>query len=271
MLLGAGLIVFRETLEAALFVGIVAAATAHRAGRTRWLCLGVLAGALGSALLAAGMDRIAARADGLGQDLLAVLLLTTALILLAWHTLQAPRLARQARIDADRLGAPDAARAGSMIALTGAVALAVLREGAETVLFVAGTLTGSGTASADWLISVAAGLVLGVFAGWSLARGLGRLSPRRLFAATQALLMLLAGSLASQLARTLHQANWLTVLADPAWDASGWLPNHVPLAIVLHGLIGYDAAPSELQLLAYLVAVGLLATATGLSRPLPRS
>lgn len=35
------LIVFRESLEAALFIGIVAAATRGVAGRTRWLGAGV--------------------------------------------------------------------------------------------------------------------------------------------------------------------------------------------------------------------------------------
>ena len=44
----AALIVFRKSLEAALFVGIVAAATRELQGRARWLASGVFVGVLGA-------------------------------------------------------------------------------------------------------------------------------------------------------------------------------------------------------------------------------
>ena len=66
------IIVFRETLEAALFIGIVAAATRGLAGRTTWLAGGVLVGLLGALVLAAGASTISALADGIGQDLVNV-------------------------------------------------------------------------------------------------------------------------------------------------------------------------------------------------------
>ena len=261
MLFGTGLIVFRETLEAALFVGIVAAATGHLAGRTRWLILGVITGILGSIALAASMDTITAWADGIGQDLVTTVLLSMALSLLTWHAIQAPAHARQASQEAKRIGSSLDAGTASLFALTGAVALAVLREGAETVLFVGGALSGSGVAHGELLLSVTFGLALGAMAGGLLYRGLGQFSPKRLFSITSGLILLVAGGLASQLARTLNQANWLTALGDKAWDLSDWLPNDSPLGTLLHGLIGYDASPSEMQLLSYLAAVLLIALA----------
>ena len=45
---GAAIIVFRETLEAALLIGIVAAATRGLPPRNRWLALGIGAGLAGS-------------------------------------------------------------------------------------------------------------------------------------------------------------------------------------------------------------------------------
>jgi high-affinity iron transporter len=261
MLFGTGLIVFRETLEAALFVGIVAAATAHLAGRTRWLILGVITGVIGSVALAASMDVITAWADGVGQDLVTVALLSMALALLALHAIQAPSHARQARQQAKRIGSNLDAGTASLFALTGAVALAVLREGAETVLFVGGALSGSGVASGELMLSVTSGLALGAMAGALLYRGLGQISPKRLFTITSGLILLIAGGLASQLARTLNQANWVTVLGEKAWDLSDWMPNDSALGTLLHGLIGYDASPSEMQLLSYLAAVLLIALA----------
>ena len=82
---GTAIIVFRETLEAALFVGIMAAATRGLAGRSRWLTAGVLAGSAGALALAAGAEQISALADGVGQDLVNASILALALAMLTWH------------------------------------------------------------------------------------------------------------------------------------------------------------------------------------------
>ena len=65
----AALIVFRESLEAALFVGIVAAATRGLMGRGRWLGAGVGIGVLGAMILAALAPHVSEWFDGLGQDM----------------------------------------------------------------------------------------------------------------------------------------------------------------------------------------------------------
>ena len=54
---GPAIIIFRETLEAALVLGIVAAATRGVDRRGLWLCLGVLAGLIGSAVIAYSVSR----------------------------------------------------------------------------------------------------------------------------------------------------------------------------------------------------------------------
>ena len=57
---GTSLIVFREVLEAAMIIGIIAAATQGIPTRGRWLVGGTLLGLAGSALVAASMDGIIA-------------------------------------------------------------------------------------------------------------------------------------------------------------------------------------------------------------------
>ena len=96
--------------------------------------------------------------------------------------------------------------------------------------------------------TIAAGLALGASVGWLIYAGLGKVSPHRLFAVTNVLVLLLAGSLASQLARTMSQAGWLDLLDNSAWDISALMPNDSVPGMVLHGVIGYDANPSQLQL-----------------------
>jgi high-affinity iron transporter len=69
---------------------------------------------------------------------------------------------------------------------------------------------------------------------------------------------MLAGSLASQLAKTANQADWISLFGEQAWDISALLPNDSAIGMVLHGVIGFDASPTQLQVLFYLGATSLI-------------
>jgi high-affinity iron transporter len=256
------LIVFRETLEAALFIGIIAAATRGVARRSAWLAAGVLAGVLGSLAMAAGMERISAWADGVGQDLLNVAILTVALAMLAWHCVWMSVHGREMAQAARKIGQSAAQTGGGLWALAVAVALTVLREGAETVLFISGLLLGEDTGLAALVGAVLSGLAAGVLVGLLLYLGLARVQARHLFSVTNALVLLLAGSLASQLAKALVQAGLLDWGSTPVWDGSRLLANDSAMGTFLHALMGYDASPSALQLAFYVGAITLVLLAT---------
>jgi high-affinity iron transporter len=255
---GTGLIVFRETLEAALFVGIVAASTRGVIDRSRWLLFGVAAGAFDSVLMASAMGRISSWADGIGQDIVSICILVIALCMLAWHCIWVSPNSSQMVQDAKQIGASTSNGNQSLWALAIAVALSVLREGAETVLFVSGLITGSSESLGAIISSVAIGLTLGTLAGWLIYEGLGQVKPQRLFAVTNILILMLAGSLASQLAKTANQADWISLFGEQAWDISALLPNDSAIGMVLHGVIGFDASPTQLQVLFYLGATSLI-------------
>lgn len=256
------LIVFRESLEAALFIGIIAAATRGVARRSAWIAAGVLAGVLGALALAAGMERISAWADGVGQDLLNVGILAVALAMLAWHCVWVSTHGREMAQAARQIGQSAAQADGALWALAVAVALTVLREGAETVLFVSGLLSGESTGLAALVGAVLSGLAAGVLVGLVMYLGLARVQARHLFSVTNTLVLLLAGSLASQLAKALVQAGLLDWGSAPVWDGSGLLANDSALGTFLHALMGYDASPSALQLGFYVGAIVLVMLAT---------
>ena len=267
-MLAIALIVFRETLEAALFVGIVAAATRGLLGRGRWLGAGVAAGVVGALLLALLADRIAALADGVGQDLVNVGILGLALAMLVWHCIWGPQHGQEAALDARRLGATvrDGARTPAVLAL--ACALAVLREGAETVLFVLG-VTGSPDAAGAQapVFGIAAGLLAGVAAGGLIYFGLSRVPTRRLFGVTHALIVALTAAIASQLARALVQAGLVQHWSTPLWDSAWLLSPDSAFGALLHALAGYDAQPSGLQLAFYVGTLVVIALASRHTRP----
>ena len=256
------LIVFRETLEAALFVGIVAAATRGVPRRARWLSGGVLIGVLGALALAGGAERIGSWADGIGQDLVNAAILGLALAMLAWHCIWVSTHGREMSLDARDLGSSVREGARPPWALVIAVALAVLREGAETVLFVSGLATGQGASANSMVPAAAVGVAGGALIGTLIYSGLSRVKPHRLFQVTNVLILLLAASIASQLARALAQSGLLATWTAPVWDSSRLLSTDSALGSLLHAVAGYDAQPSGLQLLFYVGALLLIAVAT---------
>jgi high-affinity iron transporter len=263
-MLAAALIVFRESLEAALFVGIIAAATRTMARRERWLAAGVSLGVLGAVLLAALAEQIAGLADGIGQDLLNVGILTIALVMLLWHCIWVSTHGREMALEARQLGKSVSSGDRPAWALLAVVALSVLREGAETVLFVTGTATGSDMSASTVLTGTGLGLLGGVTIGTLLYAGLSRIPTQKLFAVTNGLIALLAASIASQLARALAQAGLVERWSEPVWDSSSLLSNSSPLGTLLHALVGYDAQPSAMQLLCYGGVLALIVVGTRL-------
>lgn len=242
-------IVFRETLEAALFVGIMAAATRGLESRSRWLTAGVLAGIAGALALAAGAERVSALADGIGQDLVNAGILMVALAMLTWHCVWVSNQGAQAAAEARALGTVFKQGQRAPWALMVVAALSVLREGAETVLFVAGYASGAG--SSGTISGALAGVFCGSAMGAIIYLGLSRIPVQRMFAVTNTLILLLAASIASQLARALSQAGLTNVWGQPVWDTSFLLRIDSPAGTLAHALVGYEAQPTGLQLAFY--------------------
>lgn len=269
-MLGSAIIVLRESLEAALIIGVVAAATRAVPGRSGWLVAGIVGGLAGSLLVAASAGEIGQWADGVGQELFNAGVLGVAVLMLAWHNVwmsaHAQQLVGQVRDVAAAVG--DGRRELSAIAIV--VALAVLREGSETVLFLYGLHAG-GESTASVAAGGALGLVGGLALGIAMYLGLLRIPLRWFFAVTGALVLLVAAGMAGQVARFLVQADLLPALADPLWDTSAVVPNESALGTLLHALIGYDAAPAGLQVLFFVVALATVFAAMRLARPRPHS
>lgn len=268
-MLGSAIIVFRETLEAALILGIVAAATRDLPTRNRWLAGGVAAGIAGSLIVASLTGQIADLAEGVGQELMNAGILAVAAGMLAWHNIWMARHGAQLARDAKQLGIDVASGGREMSALALVVALAILREGSETALFLYGLLTGGSESLIDITGGAAIGLLVGGLAGLGLYGGFLSIPPRLFFAATSGLILLLAAAMTSQMARFLVQADLLPSLANPLWDTSWLLTNDSLAGRFLHTLIGYDAMPSGIQVVFYGLTVFLILVGMRVFRPRP--
>jgi high-affinity iron transporter len=251
---GTALIVFREVLEAALIVGIVGAATRGIPGRARWIGAGIGAGILGSLAVAAGARALSQLAQGMGQELFDASILGIAVVMLGWHNIWMSVHGRELAENAKQIGGDIRSGAKELSVLLVVVAIAVLREGSETVLFLYGVAISGGAARAPMITGGFIGLAGGVAVGWLLFAGLLRIPIKWFFTATSVLVLLLAAGMASQAARFLIQADVVPSLAAPLWDTSRLISNSSMVGRALTGIVGYDARPAGMQI-AFFVTV----------------
>jgi high-affinity iron transporter len=268
-MLGAAIIVFREVIEAGLIVGIVLAATRGIAGRGTHVTLGIAAGLFGAILVALFAGGISDAFEGSGQELFNAGVLSAAVIMLTWHNVWMARHGREIAAEMVSVGRAVSSGERSLAALTVVVGLAVLREGAEVVLFLYGVVV-SGTGAGEMI----AGILLGVLAGAALTAltyaGLIAIPSRYVFSVTTVLIALLAAGMAAQAVQFYDAAGVINVGVMPVWDSSGFIAESSLVGKLLHTLIGYTERPTQMQIAVYLATIIVMAGLMVLTRPAPR-
>jgi high-affinity iron transporter len=256
--LAALVIVFREVLEAGLIIGVVLAASRGVAGRNRAVLAGILAGVVGAIVVAGFAARISEMFDGRGQELFTAGVLLLAVAMLTWHVAWMADHARDLTRQLRQLGSDVMAGSKSLAVLAVAVAMAVLREGSEVVLFLTGILMQGQDGATDLLLGSAGGLMLGALVSGVIYFGLAAIPLKRMFSVTGMLVTFLAAGLAAEAAKQLSDAGLLNVLDTPLWN-SAWLLSEASWpGRVLHVLIGYRDQPTGIQLTAYLATVAAI-------------
>ena len=259
-MLAALLIVFREVFEAGLIVGIVMAVTVSVAGRGFWVAGGVVAGVLGACVVAVFTGGLSQLFGGSGQEVFNAGILAFAVVMLTWHNVWMARHGRQLAAELKAAGEAVVAGSKSLAALTVVVAVAVLREGSEVVLFLYGVAAAQGGASWGMVAGGFIGLILGSLVCFATYLGLITIPARYLFGVTSTLIAFLAAGLAAQAIAFLQQAGILAALDETVWDTSWLLSDSSFLGRALHTLIGYVDQPSAMQLVIYAATLATIAT-----------
>jgi high-affinity iron transporter len=255
---GALIIVLREVFEAGLIVGIVLAATRSLPSRGRYVAGGIFAGLLGAALVAAFSGALSDAFAGAGQEVFNAAILGIAVIMLGWHNIWMARHGRQIGEDMRQLGREVLGGSRSLTAIAIVVAVAVLREGSEVVLFLYGVAISSAESGLSLLLGGLLGLLLGAGISALTYKGLAVIPPRHLFKVTSVLIAFMAAGMAAQSVAFLEQADIATALGDAVWNTSSVLADTSIAGRVLHTLVGYTGRPTELQLVVYLATLGIL-------------
>jgi high-affinity iron transporter len=251
------LLVFREVLEAALIISVVCAATRGVPRRGSFVLGGIGLGVMGALLVAVGADYIATLAGGAGQDIFNAGVLLSAVVMIGWHVVWMSSHGRELAEHMRSVGGAVKAGARSLTLLLTVVALAVLREGSEIVLFLYGMAAG-GIGRGGLSVGIALGVGAGAILGFALYFGLLRIPIKHFFSVTNAMLILLAAGLASTAAGFLVQSDLLPTWGSQIWNTSHLLSDDSLLGRTLGILIGYKAAPAGVQIVFYLATAALL-------------
>jgi high-affinity iron transporter len=148
-------------------------------------------------------------------------------------------------------------RGGSGLALALVAFVTVGREAIETVIFLLAIAYQSSP------LQLAIGAVIGLVIAFGLSIAMYRvglrLNLRRFFAIVGSLLMVVAAGLLADAVQNLQGLGVLPGGSMTLWNMSRTLPDDTGIGDVLHGLVGYSAAPTVLQaiLWAGFLAVGL--------------
>lgn len=247
MLLNSVVIVLREVLEAVLLISVFLASASFLRFKNRWLIVALLLGSLGAVSYGTLLGPVSELFDGVGQEVCNAMLQLAAFAVIVAIVFLIPR----------RMNSQQHYRSRIQALMAIAVALAITREGAEILIYVSGFWSMD-----DFFSSVAIGSFIGACIGISIGVLIYYLllaqPPRRALPITIALLILIAAGMSSQAVRLLIQADWISA-AGALWDTSGILPEQSLPGQLLYALIGYEASPAAVEVVAHVGSIALLA------------
>ncbi len=247
-------IVWRESVEAMLVIGILYTWLKNQPDTgygMRFLWGGVLAGVALAVGLAFVMLKVQSELAGTALEYfqIAIMLIAAALItqMVLWMRRHGRTLKRDLEVGMQR--AHEQANWWGMAALA---AIAVGREGAETVIFLYGTgMAQHGGEQLQFIAAAAGGFVLAFFSFWLLSQGSRFFSWKVFFRFSEILLLLLASALLVDAVDRMIGLGWLPALIDPVWNSSFLLDDSSRLGGLIAAFTGYRAHPALMLLLIY--------------------
>jgi len=267
-------IVWRESVEALLVVGILYAWLRTHPGMERglrYLWGGALAGVAGAIGLGWAILWFSSFFAGDAQDYFQMAMVLVAAGLIVQMVFWMRRKGRDFQHGLET-GLQRSAETANWVGIFTLVALAVMREGSETVIFLYGLgLAERGLGLVQFLVTAGAGFLLAGATFWMLQYGGRRLSWRVFFRLSEGVLLLLAAALLVTGLEKMEGFGWLPSLKDQVWNSAWLLDDSERMGAIVASLTGYRAQPSLLILLMYGLYWGIIAGFMRLSRPVKRS
>ena len=250
-------IVWRESVEALLVVGILYAWLKNGDADARrgipYLWAGVVAGLLAAVALGAALVGFTEELSGDAQDYFQTGMVLVACVLIVQMVLWMKHHGRSMKRDMEA-SLQKSKQDANWWGVTLLVALAIAREGSETVIFLYGLGFGqSGHVDPMQYLAVAIGLALAFLTFYLLQLGGKIFSWRLFFRVTEIMLLFLAAGLFETGVDKLIDKEILPVVMNQVWDTSWLLDDSSTFGSLVATLTGYRAHPAGMNLIAYAV------------------
>lgn len=242
------LVTFRESLEASLVVVIILSYLI-KTGRGRYskvVFQGVTYGIAASLAVALLFSRFAGGLEGVTEAifegstmLVASLLISSLLIWAMKHSNTSHRIKKDVDVALDKRQ-----EAGLLLLAF----VAVFREGVETVLFLAAVSFSGGLSLFGGLL----GMTSAVAVGYLFFVTSGKLNLKIFFFVTGIMLLLFSAGLFASFVHEFQEAGVISVLVQEAWNTEHILSERGFAGSIMKSLLGYNANPSVLEVVAYL-------------------
>ena len=248
------LIGLREGFEAALIVAILASYLVRtgngHAMRHVWMGVGAAIGL--SVVLGVILVSIDESLGETVEPAFAGVMSLAAVALITWMVFWMAKRARG--ISAHLKGEVDKALATSAVAVAGVAFVAVMREGAETALFLWAGINSAGSTAAP-LIGALLGLATAVLLGVIVYRGAVKLNMHKLFMWTGALLIIVAGGVLRYAVHEFQEIGWLPGEDNIAFDVSGTFAPDGIIATLVRGTVNLVPTMTWLEVIAWVLYV----------------
>lgn len=258
------IITFRETLEAALIIGIILSYLA-RTNQTKYnnvVYLGAAVGIVASIIGAIIFSQIAGGFTGTTEQifegatmLIGALLLTTMILWMMKQTHIVKELEQKIAVELDE---------AHKFGLFSLVFIAVLREGIETVIFLGAT---NFVSEGNVLLGAVIGIAVALFLGYLIFIGSMKINLKKFFTITSILLILFAAGLVAHGVHEFQEASIIPIINEHVWDINpevnpdGSFPllhEKGIIGSIAKGLFGYNGNPSLLEVVSYLLYLSVV-------------
>ncbi|MCZ7402030.1 MAG: FTR1 family protein [Candidatus Methanoperedens sp.] len=258
-MLASFLITFREALEAALIIGIISAYVAKigRKDLNRYINIGIIGALIASLAVAMIFKTVYGDLSGTAEQLFGGTADLAAAIVLTYMIFWMANNSRQVKGEVQEKIDLSISK-GNMLGIAGLSFIAVFREGVETVLFL-GTLAINNPVDtiSGFFIGLAAIIVL----SFIMFKGTYSLDVGKFFRYTSFILILFSAGLVATGVHDFNDAGVIPYGITHVWDLNpplnpdGSYPLLHDNGLIggsLKALVGYNAAPSLTEVLAYI-------------------
>jgi high-affinity iron transporter len=250
------LVTFRETLEAALVVGIVLTflTKTNQEIFKKFVWRGIVVGIFISILLGFLLEVFFGGLSGKTEEIFEGVLMFVTAGFLTWMIMWVHQQKDVARKIKEKVALHT--KKGYGLGLFILVATSVFREGTETVLYLkASSLIGQSGQLVGAILGISAALAL----GYALFKFALRVNLQLVFNVTSVFLLLFAAGLISHGVHEFQEVGFLPIFSfDPIFNIAHIVDNNSILGSFLRTLFGYTSKPTILEIVSYTSYIGFI-------------